>query len=62
MESHSKGEFLVLVKELKLFDDKFFFKHVATQHYFSQQCFGVVLVLFNNFLHSAILLADNTNK
>ena len=39
MERHSKGEFHVLVKELKLF------------HHES---------LFNNLLHSAISLADNT--
>ena len=30
MERHSKGEFHVLVKKMKLFDHEFFFKHIAT--------------------------------
>ena len=30
---HSKGEFHVLVNEMKLFDQEFFFKHIATQHF-----------------------------
>ena len=60
MERHSEGEFHILFKELKLFDHVFFFKNIATWHFdFSQQ--GVtVFVLFNNLLHSAISLADNT--
>ena len=29
-ERHSKGEFHVLVKALKLFHHEFFFKHIAT--------------------------------
>ena len=60
MERHLKGEFHVLVKELKLFDHEFFFNHIATRHFdFSQRCF-TVFVLFNTLLHSAISLADNT--
>ena len=59
MERHSKGEFHVLVKELKLFDHEFFFKRIATGHFdFSQRCF-TVFVLFNNLLHSAISLPDD---
>ena len=46
MERHSKGEFHVLVKELKQFDHEFFFKNIATWHLdFSQQC----LTMFFNF-------------
>ena len=57
---YSKGEFHVLVKELKLFDHEFFFKHIATRHFgFSQQSF-TVFVLFFNRLHLAISSADNT--
>ena len=60
MERHSKGEFHVLVKELKLFDHEFFFKHTTTRYFdFSQRCF-TVFVLFNNLLHSAISLTDCT--
>ena len=60
MERHSKREFHVLVKELKLFDGEFFFKHFATRNFnFSRRCF-TVFVLFNNLLNSAISLADNT--
>ena len=59
MEKHSKGEFHVLVKELKLFDHKFFFKYIATRHFdFLQRCFAV-FVLFFNRLYSAVFLADN---
>ena len=32
MERHSKGEFHVLVKQLKLFDHEFFFKHFHMTH------------------------------
>ena len=57
MERHSKRKFHVLVKELKLFDHEFFFKHIAIRHFdFSQRCF-TVFVLFNNLLHSAISFA-----
>ena len=60
MERNSKGEFHALLKELKLFDHECFFKHIDTRHFdFSQRCF-TVFVLFNNFLHSAVSLADNT--
>ena len=60
MDRNSKGEFHVLVKELKLFDHEFFFKHIATRHFdFSQRCFSVYILL-NNLLDSAILLGDNT--
>ena len=59
-ERHSEGEFHVLVKALKLFQHEFFFKHIATWHFhFSQWCF-TVFVWFNNYLHSAVSLADNT--
>ena len=55
MSRHSKGEFHVSVKELKLFDHKFFFRHIATRHFdFSQRCF-TVFVLFQNLLHSACI-------
>ena len=56
MERHSKGEFHILVKELKPFDHEFFFYSTFD---FSQRCF-TVFVLFNNLLHSAISLANNT--
>ena len=60
IERHSKGEFHVLVKELKLFDHEFFFKHIASRHFdFSQRCWAV-FALFFNWLHSATSLADNT--
>ena len=59
-ERKSKGEFHVLVKELKLFDHEFFFKHIATQHVdFSQRCLTVFVLSFNR-LYSADLLVDNT--
>ena len=59
-ERQSKGEFHVLVKELKLFDHEFFFKHIATQHVdFSQRCLTVFVLSFNR-LYSADLLVDNT--
>ena len=59
-ERQSKGEFHVLVKELKLFDHEFFFKHIATQHVdFSQRCLTVFVLSFNR-LYSAVLLVDNT--
>ena len=57
MKRHSKGEFHVLVKEMKLFDLEFF-KHIATQLFdFLTVMFDNVL--FFNWLHSAISLADN---
>ena len=60
-ERQSKGEFHVLVKELKLFDHEFFFKDIATQHFdFSQRCLTVLVSSFNP-LYSAILLVDNTH-
>ena len=60
MDRHSKGEFHVLVKELKLFDHEFLLKHIATRHFdFSQRRF-TVLVLFNSLLHSTVFLADDT--
>ena len=59
-ERQSKGEFHVLVKELKLFDHEFFFKHIATQHVnFSQRCLTVFVFSFTR-LYSAVLLFDNT--
>ena len=59
MERHPKGEFHVLIKKLNLFDEEFFFKHIATRHFeFSQQSL-TVFVLFFNQLHSANSLADN---
>ena len=59
-ERQSKGEFHVFVKELKLFDHEFFFKHIATQHFdFSQRCLTVFVSSFNR-LCSAIVLVDNT--
>ena len=59
-ERKSKGEFHVLVKELKLFDYKFFLKHIATKHAdFSQRCLTVFVLSFNR-LYSAVLLVDNT--
>ena len=58
MERHSKEEFHVLVKKLRLFDHEFFFKNIATWHFdFSQRCF-TVFVLFDNLLHSTISLPD----
>ena len=62
MKRHSKGEFHILVKELKLFDHEVFFKHITTQNLdFSQRSF-TVFVLFNNLLDSAISLVYNTIK
>ena len=59
-ERQSKGEFHALVKELKLFDYEFFFKHIATQHVdFSQRCLAVFVSSFNR-LYSTVLLVDNT--
>ena len=59
-ERQSKGELYVLVKELKLFDHEFFFKHIATQHFnFSQRCLTVFVSSFNRS-YLAILLVDNT--
>ena len=55
IDRHSKGEFHVLVEELKLFDHEFFFWHIGTRHFdFSQRCFAV-FVLFNNLLDSACI-------
>ena len=60
LDRYSKEEFHILVKELKPFDHKFFFSHIATRHFdFSLQCFTVFL-LFSNLLHLAMSLADNT--
>ena len=56
---HSKGEFHVLVKEMKLFDYEFFFKHIAIRHFDSSQRYFTVFVLFFNRLHSAISSIDN---
>ena len=51
MERHSKGEFHVLVKELKVFAREFLFKYIATQHFeFSQGCLAVFVLLFNRFV------------
>ena len=59
-ERKSKGEFHVLVKELKLFDYEFFLKHIPTKHAdFSQRCLTVFVLSFNR-LYSAVLLVDNT--
>ena len=59
-DRYSIGEFHVLVEGLKLYDREFFFKHIATRHFeFTQSCF-TVFFLFNNLLHSAISLTDNT--
>ena len=33
IDRYSKGKFHVLIKELRLFDHKFLFKHIATQHF-----------------------------
>ena len=59
-ERQSKGELYVLVKELKLFDHEFFFKHIAKKHAdFSQRCLTVFVLSFNR-LYSPVLLVDNT--
>ena len=51
MGRHSKGEFHVLVKELKVFAREFLFKYIATQHFeFSQGCLAVFVLLFNRFV------------
>ena len=63
MERHSKGEFHVLVKEIKLFHHEFFFKHTATWHIdfltvmFDSVCFLIgciqqfhwLIIVLNNF-------------
>ena len=60
MERHSKGEFLVLTEELKIFDNEFFFKRIAAWHFdFSHRCF-TVFVAFFNWLYLAISLNDYT--
>ena len=56
MERHSKGEFYVLRKKLKLFDQEFLFKHIATRHFDFSQRFVF------NWLYSAISLADNATE
>ena len=55
-----KKQFSVVIKELKLFDHEFFFKHIATRHFNFSQCCFTVFILFNNLDHSAISLANNT--
>ena len=62
-ERHSKGEFHVLVKALKLFHHEFFFKHIATWHFhFSQWCFtvlfGLIIICIQQF-HWLIILSNN---
>ena len=65
MEIHSKGEFHVLVKELKLFDREFFFKHIATRHFdFSQRCFTAIflfclIICCIQHIHWLIILPNN---
>ena len=60
-ERQSKGESHVLVKELKLFDHEFFFRHIATQHFsFPQRCLTVFVSSFNRS-YLAVLLIDNTS-
>ena len=60
MGRHSKENFHLLVKELKLFYYEFFFKQIATRNVdFSQRYFRV-FVLLKKLLHSAISSADNT--
>ena len=59
MERHSKGEFHVLVKELKLFDHKFFLKYIAIFHSdASQSSFCLKICCIQHF-HWLIVLLNN---
>ena len=46
MERHSKGEFHVLVKEMKLFGHEFSFKHIAQHFDFLTVMFDSVCSIF----------------
>ena len=48
MERHPKEEFHSLVKELKLFDHEFLFKHIATRYFDFLHRSLTVFVLFIN--------------
>ena len=63
MERHSKGEFHVLIKELKLFHHEFFFKHIATRHFdfhsdISQYLFCLIIYCNQQF-HCLMILQNN---